>query len=213
VEDARHAFVLFVHVGGGTHAAVGVDVEGDAGAVEEVDGVLLPGFDGRNDLDVGGGAEFEVDAFLLEVLDECGVFVAAGAVADAGGSEEAEGFPDAFGTEGFAGVGGAEEVVLAGVAVGFDVWGEREAGFVGGDVERGDAGAFELLDELGGFEGLLRGVVAEGAEDEAGFDAGGGDHAGGGFIGDADDLLGGEAAFEVEEGGETDFGVDDVVGG
>jgi hypothetical protein len=212
-EGAGHAFVFVVHGGGGAHAAVGVDVEGDAGSVKEVDGVVFPAVDGGDDLDVGAGAELEVDVVIAEVGDEGGVFVGAGAVADAGGLEELEGFPDAFGAEGFAGVGGAEEVVLAGVAVGFDVRGQREASFVGCDIEGGDAGAFELVDELCGGEGLLGGVVAESAEDEAGFDAGGSDHALGGAVGDGDDLLGCEAGFEVEERGEADFGVDDVVGG
>lgn len=196
----------------GDGAAVGVDVEGDSGAVEAVDGVLgvLAGGAG---LDVAGGAELEVDVLRAEVLDEGWVFDAADAVADAGGAEVAEGLPYAVGSEGFAGVGGAVEVVVDGVAEGGDVRGEGEAGLVAGDVECGDAGALELVDEMGGQERLLGGVVAESAEDEAGFDAGGGDAALGGAVDGRDDLVRGEAALEVEEWGETDLGVEDAVAG
>jgi hypothetical protein len=175
------------HVGDG--ACVSVDAEGDAGLVEPIDAMF--GVAGsRAGLYVAAGADFEVNARVCEMANEGGIFDAADAVADAGWLEVLERFPDAGGSAGFAGVGGAMEAVFDGVAKGWDVRGNWKSGFVAGDVEGGDAGAGELLDEVRGLEALFRGEVTEGAEDEAGLDTGG-----------ADALLGGAV-----DGGDDDFG-------
>ncbi len=55
--------------------------------------------------------------------------------------------------------------------------------------------------------------MAQGAEDEAGFDAGGADALLGGAIDRSNDGFGGEALIGVKERGEAEFGVEDVVGG
>ena len=56
---------------------------------------------------VAGGADFEMDLVVGQVLDEGGVFNAADAVADAGRLKGSQGFPDAGGACSFSGVGGA----------------------------------------------------------------------------------------------------------
>ena len=110
-------------------ARVGVDVQPDAGAVEGVDGMVGPAFDRRDNLDVRARAEFQVDTLLAEMRDEFGVLDAASVVPDPGGGEPAQRFPDALGAEAFAGVGGPEEIPLAGTVVGGDVVVEGEAGY------------------------------------------------------------------------------------
>ena len=97
-------FTLECDVGDG--AGVSADAEWDAGAIEAVDGVVGVG-EGGAGLYVAGRADFEVDVAVGEMLDECGVFNAADAVADAGWLEGFEGFPNAAGACGFSGVGGA----------------------------------------------------------------------------------------------------------
>jgi hypothetical protein len=132
---------------------------------------------------------------------------------DAGGIEVLERFPHTAGAAGFAGVGGAMEAVFDGVLEGWDVWGNRESSFVAGNVESCDARVCELLNEMRGLQALLGVEMTEGAEDEAGLDAGGADALLGGAIDGSNDGFGGEALIGVKERGEAEFGVNNVVGG
>ncbi len=134
-------------------------------------------------------------------------------MSDAGGLEVLERFPDALGAAGFAGVGGAMKAVFDGVLEGWDMRRDGEASFVAGDVEGGDAGACELLDEMRSLQALFGIEVAQGAEDEASLDAGGADALLSGAIDGCDDGFGREALIRVQERGEAKFGVEDVVGG
>jgi hypothetical protein len=102
--------------------------------------------------------------------------------------------------------------VIDGVLEGGNVRGNRESCFVAGDVEGGDAGACKLLDEMGGLKALLGVEVTEGAEDEPSFDASGTDALLGGTIDGGNDGFRGESLIRVQERGEAEFGVDDVVG-
>ena len=162
---------------------------------------------------VAAGADFKMDALAAEVLDERGVFNAADAVADAGGLEGSQRFPYAVGAAGFTGVCGAMEAAVLRITECWNVGVDGEAGFVAGDIECGDAGAFELLDEVRGLETLRLVVVAQRAEDEAGFDPGGCDALLGGAIDDGDYGFGSEAVEQMEQRSEADFSVDDMVAG
>ena len=70
-----------------------------------------------------------------------------------------------------------------------------------------------MMDEMGGLQALILGEVAEGAEDEAGFDACVADALLGGAIDCGDYGFRGEAVEEMEERGEAEFGIDDAVAG
>ena len=87
-----------------------------------------------------------MNACVAQAMDEGGVFDAAYTVTNAGGLEVLDRFPDALGAACFAGVSGAVQSLLDGVAEGRDVRGDRVASFVAGDVEGSDAGACKLLD-------------------------------------------------------------------
>src|SRR5580692_5444525 len=103
--------------------------------------------DRGNDLDVGGRAQLEVDAFADEMRNEIWIFVTARAVADALRIEGVQRLPDALRAQPFSGVSCAENAVVARVSVGADVGREWEARFVAGDVQRDDAAAAKFLDE------------------------------------------------------------------
>jgi hypothetical protein len=108
-------------------------------------------------------------------------------------------------------MGGAMQSLFNCVTVGGDVRLDGKAGFVSGDVEGDDARASEVPHKLYRLE-ALRGVeVAEGAEDEAGLDAGGADALLGGSIDEGDDSFGCESLRGVQQGSEAEFGVEDVV--
>ena len=121
-------------------AGVSIDAEGDAGAIELIDAVFGVGGSGAG-LHVAAGTDFEMNAALSEMADKSGIFDAADAVANAGGLEELERFPNAVGAARFACMRGAMQAVFDGVAVSGDVRGDWEACFVAGDIEGCDAGA------------------------------------------------------------------------
>ena len=118
------------------------------------------------------------------------IFDASDAVAHAGGLEELERFPNAVGAARFSCMRGAMQAVFDGVAVSGDVRGDWEACFVAGDIEGCDAGARELMDEVRGLQALFGVEVAQGAENEAGLDAGGADALLNGAIDGFDDDFG-----------------------
>ena len=180
-EVLAEAGVLLLEGDVGDGAGVGADAEGDAVAVQPIDAVF--GITGHSaGLHVAAGTDFEMNAPVAEMLHECGVFDAAHTVADAGWLEELECLPYAAGAACFAGMGGAVKAVIDSVAIGRNVRIDGESGFVACDVEGGDAGARKLLDEMHGLEALFGAEMAEGAENEPRFDAGGADALFGGAI-------------------------------
>ncbi len=211
-EVSAEAGVLLLERDVGDGAGIGVDAERDAGAVELVDAVLGVAGCGAG-LHIAAGADFEMNARVGKMTHESGIFDTADAVADAGGLEVLERLPHAAGAAGFAGVGGAMKAVFDCVLEGWDVGGNRESSFVAGDVEGGDAGACELVDELRGLQALFCIEVAQGAEDEASFDTGGADALFSEAIDGGDDGFGREALIRMKQRGEAEFGVEDVVGG
>ncbi len=103
------------------------------------------------------------------------------------------------------------QAALAGVAVSGDVRVDREAGFVTGNIEGDDAAAAELLDKLCRLHALLFGEMAQRAKDQARFEARFADEVFGRTVDDADDLLGSQPLFEMEQRSKAEFGVDDAV--
>ena len=157
------------------------------------------------------GANLEMNPRVAQVLDEARVLDTARAVADARRLEQAQRFPHAFGAERLAGMRGAVQSAFARVAIGGDVRVDREAGFIARDVERDDAAAAKVLDELCGLHALLFGEMAQRTEDEPRFYSGLADHLFGRAIDRAHYLLGRKPLLEVEQRGEAQLDVDHAV--
>ena len=154
-----------------------------------------------------------MNACVAQAVDKDGVFDAAHTMTDAGWVEVLDRFPDTLRAACFAGVSGAMETVLDRIAEGRNVGIDGEACFVTGDVKGRDASASKLLDEMRGMQALFGAEVAQRAEDETGLDAGGADALLRRAIDGGDDGLRREPLIRVKERSETQFGIEDVVGG
>jgi hypothetical protein len=95
-------------------------------------------------------------------------------------------------------MGSAMEAVVDCIAKGCDVRIDGKACFVASDVEGYYASALELMDELRGLQALGFIEVAEGAEDQAGFNAGGLNALLCGAINGSDYCSGGEAIEKMQ---------------
>jgi hypothetical protein len=152
-----------------------------------------------------------VNAFVLEVFDEGGVFDAAHAVANARWRKSLERLPYACGAAGLTGVGGAVKAVVQCILKSRNVRIDREAGFVSSDIERGDARAFEALDELRGQHALRLVEVSQRAKNQAAFNPRVCDALLGGAIDEVDYGLGRESLKKMQQWGKANFSVDHLV--
>ena len=92
---------------------------------------------------------------LAESVEEYGIFDAADAVADAGGLQQLQGFPNTGRTSGFAGVSRAVELMLASEFKCGNVSVQRMSGFVTGDVDGDNIGAAKAFHQVGGLKTLF----------------------------------------------------------
>ena len=153
-EGRREPLVLLGERDVRVRPRVGVDAGRDARSDEARDRMDVVARD-RVGLHVRARADLQVDACRGEVLDQPRVFDAADAVADARGAEVLERLPDAVRAARLAGVRGAMEAAVDGVAECIDVRIDRKARLVAGDVEGDDASSAEALDQPRRLQALL----------------------------------------------------------
>ena len=89
----------------------------------------------------------------------------------------------------------------------------RISGFVSCNIERGHAASSKLLHQRGGHEALLAVEMAQRAENQPRFDAAGSDTGFRRAIHGRHHLFGRQAALQMQQRREADFGVDHAVGG
>src|SRR5579884_1200971 len=152
-----------------------------------------------------------MDALFPEMLDEGRVLAAAHAMTDTQGMKQAQGLPDALRAAGLACVGSARQVALSSVLIGSDVCGERVASFVACQIKGGDMRAIKMLDQSGRLQALFGGVVAQRAENQPGLDAGRRAGPCRRRLNSFNDLLRRKSFIGMQEWGETDFGIEQVV--
>ncbi len=163
--------VLVLEVAAEQGGVVGVEGDHEAGIKVAADGVV---FEARaaTGAQVGRDADFEWDLALGQEFHELVVVDGGEGVANAFRAD-VEGAPDAFGADGFSGMGGEAEAGVASFCVEVAEGLGAGAAFVAANADADDG--WELGAELGGFaedtRGFLRAEVANGVEDPVDGDA------------------------------------------
>jgi len=148
----------------GDGPAVGADIQQNLGFIEPVHRMM--GEVGVHiGLQVAAGANFQKYLFFTQIPEERRIFYASDAVTYPGGMKILQGFPDAVGSCGFTGVGGAGDTMGIGVAEGGDVRIDGIACLVAGNVKAGDVTAPEFFYQPYGFHALLTVKMPERAKD------------------------------------------------
>lgn len=116
-EGPLQAFVLAGQSRRRQHPAVGIDVQRDTGTIKPIDRVVFPCRNRGDDLQVCRRADLQVDALAPQILDQARVLDAPRAVADSGGLQQAQRFPNALRATRLARVRRAEQSVFPGISI------------------------------------------------------------------------------------------------